>query len=164
MKPAAEKPSVLQQVHLALCWFGVIFAGGLFVTYVSEILTHENRVPISTLVGLLTFLAGIVFVCARKIGSHRHESAAYRELYEEQEILNRARQTRSPLTIVKTALDCKIRISEAKKAFERLALTGVCQIDVTEEGELCYRFPGFESADEGVSVDLKSTVKQDELA
>lgn len=31
--------------------------------------------------------------------------------------------------------------TSAKKAFERLSLSGVCQVDVTDEGELCYNFP-----------------------
>ncbi|MDQ5964735.1 MAG: hypothetical protein QG625_889 [Cyanobacteriota bacterium erpe_2018_sw_39hr_WHONDRS-SW48-000098_B_bin.30] len=36
-----------------------------------------------------------------------------------------------------------IGLYNAKRAFERLSALGVCHVDVTEQGELCYRFAGF---------------------
>lgn len=143
----------------------ILFCGGLIVTYVAEFIAHENKHPVSTQVGLVFFLAGIVFVCCRNVKVRMNDNKAVNELNEEQAILNRARQSKVPITITETALDCHLRIAETKKAFERLSRTGVCQIDVTEEGELCYRFPSFESdARKIILADQPEYVEQKELS
>lgn len=145
MKSGPQQPNLLQKFFFWFSVFLITFCSGLIVTYIAEFIAHENKHPISSQAGLIVFLAGIVFICVRNVRIHLREGKAVKELKEEQSILNRARQRKQPLTITETALDCQLRISDAKKAFERLSLTGVCQIDVTEEGELCYRFPSFES-------------------
>ena len=145
MKLSPELFAFLQKLTFGGSIFMILFCGGLIVTYVAEIIAHENKHPISSQIGLMFFLAGIVFVFCRNVRARMNDNQAVKELKEEQSILNRARHSKVPLTITETALDCHLRIAETKKAFERLSRTGVCQIDVTEEGELCYRFPSFES-------------------
>lgn len=121
--------------------FLIVFCGGLIVTYVSEIITGTTKHGVSSQLGLITFLAGLVFVGWKLIQGRLAERKAVKELKEEQLILTRAKAKDGSLTVSETALECRISIADTKKAFERLAITGVCRIDVTDEGELCYRFP-----------------------
>ncbi|MBX9569693.1 MAG: hypothetical protein K2X77_12395 [Candidatus Obscuribacterales bacterium] len=153
MKSGPQFSTLFQKFSFGFSLFMIIFCGGLIVTYIAELLVHENKHPVSSQVGLMFFLAGLIVVCLRIVRIHLSDSKAVRELKEEQSILNRARQRKRPLTITETALDCQMRISDTKKAFERLSLTGVCQIDVTEEGELCYIFPSFESDSRKITLD-----------
>ncbi|MBX3074804.1 hypothetical protein KF728_01680 [Candidatus Obscuribacterales bacterium] len=125
-------------------WLGVsliIFCGGLDVTYIAEIITGETRHGVSSQLGLITFMAGLVFVGWKLVEAKLREGKAWKELREEQLILSRAKTNGGTLTVSETALESGISILDAKKAFERLSLSGVCQVDVTDEGELCYNFP-----------------------
>lgn len=145
MKLGQHITALFQKLGYGLSVFMLLFFGMMFVMDVVELVTRTNKEPISTGLGLLVFLGGMIFMLARNVFRHVGDQNAVRELKEEQSILNRARQSGAPLTITETALDCQLRIADTKKAFERLALTGVCRIDVTEEGELCYKFPSFSS-------------------
>ncbi len=97
-------------------------------------------------VGVDTFLAGLVFVGLKLIQSQLRERNALRQINEEQLILSRAKTKGGSLTVSDAALECKLGISDTKKAFERLALTGVCRVDVNDAGELFYWFPTFEKS------------------
>ena len=119
----------------------MLFCSGLIVTYTAEIIVGETKHGVSSQLGLIVFLAGLVFVGWKLVQGRLVENKAVRELQEEQLILSKAKTRGQALTVSETALECQLSISETKKAFERLALTGVCQIDVTDEGELCYNFP-----------------------
>ncbi|MCA9802899.1 MAG: hypothetical protein KC777_13085 [Cyanobacteria bacterium HKST-UBA02] len=124
--------------------FFVITAGGLMVAAIGELIAGEVRHGIGTQLGLITFMAGFVFVGIKLIMVQLTERKAVNELKEEQLLLNRSRACGGAITVSAAALDCNLRISDTKKAFERLAMTGVCQVDVSEQGELYYRFPTFE--------------------
>jgi hypothetical protein len=145
MKFGQQFSALYQKVTFGFNVSLILFSGFLLTTSIVEILAHENKHALSTLVGLAVFFGGLLVICSRNVWIQSNDRKAMRELREEQSILNRARQTKLALTIPETALNCQLRIADTKKAFERLSLTGVCQIDVTEEGELCYRFPSFES-------------------
>lgn len=121
--------------------FLILICSGLIVTYISEIITGTTRHGVASQMGLIVFLIGLVFVGWKMVQSRLHEKKAWKELREEQLILNRARDYAGSLTVSQTALDCQIAIADTKRAFERLSILGVCQVDVTDEGELCYRFP-----------------------
>jgi hypothetical protein len=111
------------------------------VTYIAEIIAGETKHGISSQLGLITFLAGLVVVGWKLVESRLKESRAWKELGEEQLILSRAKSNGGSLTVTQTALECGVSILDAKKAFERLSMSGVCQVDVTDDGELCYNFP-----------------------
>lgn len=126
--------------------FLVLMAGGLIVTFTGELMVGDTRGhSVGSQLGLIVFLCGIFFVGCKMIMSKLNERKAIKELKEEQLLLNRAKAEKGVLTVSEAALECQMSILDTKKAFERLALTSVCRIDVTEEGELCYRFPSFES-------------------
>ncbi|MDZ4833229.1 MAG: hypothetical protein SGJ27_05445 [Candidatus Melainabacteria bacterium] len=121
--------------------FMMLFCGGLIVTYVAEIIVGQTKHGVSSQLGLITFLAGFVVWGWKLVQGRLTENKAIKELNEEQLILTRAKANGGMLTVSQTALQSQLSIADAKKAFERLSLSGICQIDVTEEGELCYRFP-----------------------
>lgn len=125
-------------------WLGVsliIFCGGLDITYIAELIAGETQHGVSSQLGLIFFMAGLTFVGWKLVESRLRESKGMKELREEQLILSRAKSNGGALTVSETALESGISILDAKKAFERLSMSGVCQVDVTEEGELCYNFP-----------------------
>ncbi len=121
--------------------FMMLFNGGLIVTYISELIAGETQHGVSSQLGLITFLSGLVVWGWFLVQGRLRENKAIKELNEEQLILTRAKAHRGVLTVSQTALEAQLSIADAKKAFERLSLTGVCQVDVTDDGELCYRFP-----------------------
>ena len=126
----------------------MLICSGLIVTYISEIITGTTRHGVASQMGLIVVLTGMAFVGWKMVESRLHEKKALKELREEQLILNRARNYAGSLTVSQTALDCQIAIADTKKAFERLSMLGVCQIDVTDEGEICYRFPSLLSKEQ----------------
>jgi hypothetical protein len=111
------------------------------VTYVAELITGTTQHGVSSQLGLITFLSGFVVWGWYLVKGGLAENKALKELREEQLILTRAKAHSGSLTVSETALESHISIADAKKAFERLSMTGVCQVDVTDDGELCYRFP-----------------------
>ncbi len=119
----------------------MLFNGGLIVTYISELITGTTQHGVSSQLGLITFLSGFVVWGWFLFKGGLEERKALKELKEEQLILTRAKANHGSLTVSETALESQISIGDAKKAFERLSMTGVCQVDVTDDGELCYRFP-----------------------
>lgn len=121
--------------------FMMLFNGALIVTYISELITGTTKHGVSSQLGLITFLSGFVVWGWFLVQGRLRENKAIRELNEEQIILTRAKAHRGSITVSQTALEAQLSIADAKKAFERLSLTGVCQVDVTDDGELCYRFP-----------------------
>lgn len=144
--PATLKgPSVGQNMSFGFGIFMLIFCCGLNVTYIAEIITGETKHGVASQLGLIFFLSGLAFVGWRMIQGRLKESRALKELKEEQLIMNRARNYSGVLFISETALDCQLSISDTKKAFERLSLLGICRVDVTDEGELCYRFPSLKT-------------------
>jgi hypothetical protein len=142
-KPAdfSVGPSKRHNFSFGFGIFLMIFCSGLIVTYVAELFTGEVRHGVGSQMGLIVFLCGLVFVGWRMVESRLKESRALKELKEEQLIMNRARTYSGLLFISETALECQLSISDTKAALERLSRLGVCQVDVTGEGELCYQFP-----------------------
>lgn len=123
----------------------MLLSGGLIVTYIGEIITGTTRHGVASQLGLITFLFGLIFVGLKLVQRELNERKAVKEIHEEQLILSRAKAKGGSLTMSEAALECRMRLCDTKKAFERLALTGVCRIDVTDAGELYYWFPTFEA-------------------
>lgn len=138
----------MAQVFKTFAWifgtFLILLSGGLIVTYVGEIITGTTRHGVASQLGLIAFLCGLVFVGMKLINAQLIERQAVKEIQEEQAILSQAKLKGGTLTISSAALDCKMRISDTKKVFERLAQTGICRVDVNDAGELYYWFPTFE--------------------
>ncbi len=145
-----NKSSGVSSAVKAFIWCGgtflIILCGGLIVTYIGEIIQGTTKHGVASQLGLITFLAGLVFVGLKLIQSQLRERNALRQINEEQLILSRAKTKGGSLTVSDAALECKLGISDTKKAFERLALTGVCRVDVNDAGELFYWFPTFEKS------------------
>lgn len=150
-QPPARQPAVLkgpsagQNMSFGFGVFMLIFCCGLNVTYIAEIIAGETKHGVASQLGLIFFLSGLAYVGWRMIQGRLKETRALKELKEEQLIMNRARTYSGVLFIGETALDCQLSISDTKKAFERLSLLGICRVDVTEEGELCYNFPSLKT-------------------
>lgn len=134
-------PTLGQNLAYWFSIFSFLLCCGLNVTYFGEIVEGTTRHGVASQLGLMFFLSGFAYVAWRIIQSRMKENRALQELKEEQLIMNRARTYSGVLFISETALDCQLSISGTKKAFERLSLLGICRVDVTDEGELCYRFP-----------------------
>ncbi len=146
---SASKASPLSSGVSGLSMWGgsflMLLPGGLIVTYIGEIIAGTTRHGVPSQLGLIVFLSGLVFLGFRMVSGQLKERRAVKELQEEQAILNRAKTKSGVLTVSEAALDCRLSILDAKQAFERLSRLSVCQVDVTELGELCYRFPSFEN-------------------
>ncbi len=125
--------------------FLMLLPGGLIVTYIGEIIAGTTRHGVPSQLGLIAFLTGLVYLGFRLVAGQLKERRAVKELYEEQALLNHAKSKGGVLTVSEAALNCRLSILDAKLAFERLSRLSVCQVDVTEQGEICYRFPSFES-------------------
>jgi len=141
LKKSGESSTFKADLSFAIGSFMMLLCSGLIVTYISEIITNTTRHGVASQMGLIVFLCGLVFVGWKLVQGRLHDKKAVKELKEEQLILNRARANVGSLTVSEVALECQMSIADAKKAFERLSMLGVCQVDVTDEGELCYRFP-----------------------
>lgn len=139
--------SPIAQAFKTLAWCGgtflILLCGGLIVTYIGEIIQGTTKHGVASQLGLITFLCGLVFVGIKLIQKQLTERRAMKEITEEQLILSYAKANGGSLTMSAVALECKMGIADTKKAFERLALTGICRIDVTDAGELYYWFPTF---------------------
>lgn len=134
---------------LGAMWGGsflMLVPGGLVITYIGEIIAGTTRHGVPSQVGLIAFLIGLVFLGFKLVTGQLKERQAVKELNEEQTLLLRARGKGGIITVAEAALESRLSILDAKRAFERLSALGVCQVDVTEQGELCYRFAGFQGA------------------
>lgn len=140
MEKTRMGPKALLVVGVAL----IIFSGALIVTYIGELITGTTLHGVANQLGVITFFAGLVFVGYKMTEVQLNENKALKELKEEQIILTAAKTKGGSITVSEAALEGRINISNTKRAFERLALTGICQVDVSDEGELLYRFPSFE--------------------
>lgn len=140
-------PTFLQNLTYGFSVFLVLLCCGLNITYFGEIIEGTTKHGVASQLGLMFFLSGLAFIGWRSIQRRMKETRALQELKEEQLIMNRARTYSGVLFISETALDCQLSISGTKKAFERLSLLGVCRVDVTDDGELCYRFPSLKTKD-----------------
>lgn len=136
--------STLGDLLFGFLMFLSILSGGLIVTYIGELLTGATRHGVASQLGLIAFLIGIVCTGVYQLRGRLKEKGAVRELHEEQTILNKAKSRGGIITVSEMALESGMRISDVKRAFGRLAATDVCHVDVTEDGEICYRFPSFQ--------------------
>ncbi len=111
--PESGKKSPVAESILNLCFFGgaflLIFAGGLIVTFVSELILGQSKHPASDM-GLIVFLCGIVFVGSKLICERLNENKAVKELRQDQLILMKARSKGSALTISEAALECRLSL------------------------------------------------------
>lgn len=116
----------------------LVFCIGLIVTYITELATGTSDHPRSD-PGLCVFLSGIGIICSWWLRRRWRERESVSQLYQEQSILRCLKANQSGLTIAQAAIDCKLRIADTRKALDKLTTTGVCQVDVSEEGELIYK-------------------------
>lgn len=123
--------------------FIILLTGGLIVTFIGEIFAGTTKHGVADQLGLITFLAGMFFVSSFVVFSQWKEHLAQKEVRIDQAILSGAKNNGGVFSISQAALSGGFAIGETKTAFERLAATGICQVDVTVEGELCYVFPAF---------------------
>ncbi|MBP9091326.1 hypothetical protein KBI23_09870 [bacterium] len=134
---------------LSAMWGGsflLLVPGGLVITYIGEIIAGTTKHGVPSQVGLIAFLSGLVFLGFTLVTGQLKERQAVKELNAEQTLLLRAKDKGGVITVAEAALESRLSILDAKRAFERLSALGVCQVDVTEQGELCYRFAGFQAA------------------
>ncbi|MCB9469023.1 MAG: hypothetical protein H6677_12185 [Candidatus Obscuribacterales bacterium] len=121
-----------------------ILSSCLFVSFVVDAFTGHLRRGPGTQAACIILCGGVFAACAFYLRSRWKDKGAVAELQQEQLILNLAKSNRGEVTVAEVSVDCGLSISVTKKAFERLAMTGVCQVDVSDQGELVYRFPSFE--------------------
>ncbi len=138
--------SGLADVLFGFLMFLSIFSAGLIVTYIGEILTGTTRHGVPSQLGLIAFLTGILCTGLYQLRGRLKERTAIKELQEEQAALNKAKSRGGIITVSEMALESGMRISDVKRAFERLSATSVCHVDVTDDGEICYCFPSFQRA------------------
>ncbi len=120
-----------------------IVAGSLAATGVTAIICGNKLSEHNTVegnVGALIFFVGVC-VLFSLIARHQYrQTAALNELERERAILAFAKQEGRAITIPEVALSCSIRIVDAASVLNRLTARGVCQMDISEEGELIYSF------------------------
>ena len=136
----------------SLSVFTIVFFTGLIVSYTSEIFTGETPHGVASQLGLIVFLFGIILVCLNYLRGQWKERKAVKEVEAERLILGHAKAGKGIITVSAASLECGLSISNAKKTLERLAMTGVCHVDVSEQGELVYCFPSFESKPEPIGL------------
>lgn len=136
--------NLLSAVYEKFVLLMAIFSSCFFFAFIIDAFTGDMRHGPGTQAACIIMFGGIFAACAFYLRSRWRDKGAMAELQQEQLILNLAKSNRGEVTVAEVSVDCGISISVAKKAFERLAMTGVCQVDVSDQGELVYRFPSFE--------------------
>ena len=144
MKKKGGVSNILAAVYEKFVLLMAIFSACFFVAFIIDAFTGDMRHGPGTQAACIIMFGGIFAACAFYLRSRWKDKGAVAELQQEQLILNLAKSNRGEVTVAEVSVDCGMSISVAKKAFERLAMTGVCQVDVSDQGELVYRFPSFE--------------------
>ncbi|MEZ4544884.1 MAG: hypothetical protein R3C24_13445 [Cyanobacteriota/Melainabacteria group bacterium] len=144
LKKKGGVSNILAAVYEKFVLLMAIFSACFFVAFIIDAVTGDMRHGPGTQAACIIMFGGIFAACAFYLRSRWKDKGAVAELQQEQLILNLAKSNRGEVTVAEVSVDCGMSISVAKKAFERLAMTGVCQVDVSDQGELVYRFPSFE--------------------
>ena len=144
LKKKGGVSNILAAVYEKFVLLMAIFSSCFFVAFIIDAFTGDMRHGPGTQAACIIMFGGIFAACAFYLRSRWKDKGAVAELQQEQLILNLAKSNRGEVTVAEVSVDCGMSISVAKKAFERLAMTGVCQVDVSDQGELVYRFPSFE--------------------
>ena len=144
--------STMSKILSTVCVFTVVFFTALNVSYIADIITGDSKQGVSTLLGLVVFLFGVILVCLSYLRRQSKERKALKEVEEEELILGHAKASQGLITVSAASLECGMPISHAKKCLERLAMTGVCHVDVSEQGQLLYCFPSFQSKPEPIGL------------
>lgn len=136
--------SMLAAVYEKFVLLMAIFSACFFGAFLIDAFTGDMRHGPGTQAACIIMFGGIFAACVFYLRSRWRDKGAVAELQQEQLILNLAKSNQGEVTVAEVSVDCGLSISVTKKAFERLAMTGVCQVDVSDQGELVYRFPSFE--------------------
>ena len=144
MKKKGGVSNILAAVYEKFVLLMAIFSACFFVAFIIDAFTGDMRHGPGTQAACIIMFGGLFAACSFYLRSRWKDKGAVAELQQEQLILNLAKSNRGEVTVAEVSVDCGMSISVAKKAFERLAMTGVCQVDVSDQGELVYRFPSFE--------------------
>ncbi|MEZ4489583.1 MAG: hypothetical protein R3F51_18500 [Cyanobacteriota/Melainabacteria group bacterium] len=144
LKKKGGVSNILAAVYEKFVLLMAIFSACFFVAFIIDAFTGDMRHGPGTQAACIIMFGGLFAACAFYLRSRWKDKGAVAELQQEQLILNLAKSNRGEVTVAEVSVDCGMSISVAKKAFERLAMTGVCQVDVSDQGELVYRFPSFE--------------------
>ena len=65
------------------------------------------------------------------------------DLSREQSILAAAKACNGKLTVADAVLHGSVRITDAQRLLDRLALNGLCEVEATDSGQLVYTFQSF---------------------
>ena len=144
LKKKGGVSNILAVVYEKFVLLMAIFSACFFVAFIIDAFTGDMRHGPGTQAACIIMFGGIFAACAFYLRSRWKDKGAVAELQQEQLILNLAKSNRGEVTVAEVSVDCGLSISVTKKAFERLSMTGVCQVDVSDQGELVYRFPSFE--------------------
>ncbi|HMP50995.1 MAG TPA: hypothetical protein PKD05_05515 [Candidatus Melainabacteria bacterium] len=151
--------NMLAAVYEKFVLLMAIFSACFFGAFIIDAFTGDMRHGPGTQAACIIMFGGIFAACVFYLRSRWRDKGAVAELQQEQLILNLAKSNQGEVTVAEVSVDCGLSISVTKKAFERLAMTGVCQVDVSDQGELVYRFPSFEPEPESDMAGISSKGK-----
>lgn len=120
-----------------------MIAGSIGATVIAAIASGHRLGTHSSFegaVGALMFYLSISIFFG--IAAHRKciQIAAFKEPERERVILAFAKQENRAVTVPDVALNCGMRIVDSALVLNRLTARGVCQMDITEDGQIIYSF------------------------
>jgi len=103
-----------------------------------------GNMHLSGSVAALLFFVGITVGGAVVVRAQLKNRRALKELNQEQCVLGYAKAEKGRgLTVSEISLTCSLNIGDTAAVINRLLMRGVCQVDVSDEGELIYAFSCF---------------------
>ncbi|HEY9776605.1 MAG TPA: hypothetical protein V6C81_22775 [Planktothrix sp.] len=147
----AQQKSELAPVKFLPIWRATVLAVGSFLAICGFALSAEILVELfggspdsSGKVAAMLFFIGIGWVSALACRAQLKERSAIKELNHEQKVLSYAKaENGRGLTVSEVSLNCSMNVSDSLNICNRLAARGLCQVDVSEVGEMLYVFPCF---------------------
>jgi len=134
-----------------------LFSSFFVAAAVGELATGgDGTTSFGVYLGLIVFfgltLAGGAWLAWTRLwrarGRDGHRPPRMTDEEHEQRILDLAEREGGRVTVPEVASCCDMTIDDSKAALDRLVLTGVAELHVSEGGVLVYVFPGFLSDDE----------------
>ncbi len=129
----------VQNIFIGSAVLVLVLCVGLIATAAGDIATGHVR-NVAGMVGAITWLIGLSLAILLYLKTRLKERATVRHIREEQFILRCAKARAGLLTLADASYECQMTIADTKRALDRLVKLGVCQVDVSDDGDMIYKF------------------------
>lgn len=130
----------------------IIIGSSFFVmAAIGDLVAGDGKTSLGVLLGLLAFFGGTGYGGLMLYRANRRVitlDEATPELEREQRILSFAESRDGRVTVPEVAAHCHLSIGDTKAELQRMALQGVAELHLTDDGISVFTFPGFMSSTE----------------